>query len=473
MAEQDISALGKIQIKPTPKQHLAYEKLFDDKTSFLLWGAGAGAGKSWLGCEWLMLQAIRFPNSRWFIGRNQLTNLMASTYMTWIKVCRHHKFEDWTLNGQQHFIQLKNGSRIDLIDLKYNPSDPLYEDLGSYEFTGGFIEEAGEIDFKAFDVLKTRIGRQMNKEYGVMPKILITCNPKKNWLYQIFYKPYKAGTLPEEYAFIQALYSDNPHTIDEYGKSLSSITDRVLKQRLMYGNWEYADDDNALMTYDTIQDLFTNTITETDEKWLVADIAFYGSDKSVFSYWKGLHCYKIEKFEKRGEDEIVEMLKSAMASEGIPYSHCIVDQDGLGNGIPHMLRGIKGFMANRSAFPNMFTGKPDNFKNLKTQCAYKLADLVNNHKIKVDCDKEIQELLSEELSQIKRKDGDKEGKLEIEPKDKQKEMLGRSPDIADTFIMRMYFEYEHPTKDPKQVDPILSLIMRPMNKPNDNQLDFK
>jgi len=471
--QSEVNKIESINLKPTTKQHLAYEKLFDFETSYLLWGAGAGSGKSWLGCEWLMIQSIRYPNTRWFIGRNQLTNLMASTYMTWVKVCRNHNFTDWTFNGQQHYIQLKNGSRIDLIDLKYNPSDPLYEDLGSYEFTGGFIEEAGEIDFRAFDVLKTRIGRQMNKEYEIMPKILITCNPKKNWLYQIFYKPFKEGTLPKDYAFIQALYSDNPYTSEEYGKSLESITDKVLKQRIMFGNWEYADDDNALMTYDTIQDLFTNTIIETDEKWIVADIARYGSDKTVFTYWRGLYCYKVEMFEKLGVDEVGEKLKIILRDEKIPYSHCIVDEDGVGGGVMDVVRGVKGFQANRSAFPNRLTGKPDNFRNVKAQCAYLLADLVNAHKIRIDCSQEIKTLLSEELAQIKRKDGDKEGKMEIEPKEKQKEMLGRSPDIADTLVMRMYFEFEHPTKDPLRIDPILAMLTNPMRRDGGNQLDYK
>lgn len=35
---------------------------------------------------------------------------------------------------------------------------------------------------------------------------------------------------------------------------------------------------------------------------------------------------------------------------------------------------------------------------------------------------------------------DKDGKLKIVPKDEVKEALGRSPDIGDKFVMRMYFE---------------------------------
>jgi hypothetical protein len=41
---------------------------------------------------------------------------------------------------------------------------------------------------------------------------------------------------------------------------------------------------------------------------------------------------------------------------------------------------------------------------------------------------------------LKTYDADKDNKLRILPKDKIKEVLGRSPDWLDVFIMRMYFE---------------------------------
>lgn len=441
-----------LNLKPTPKQFEALKYLRDSETSFIVFGGGGGGGKSWLGCEWLLMMSIAYPNTRWFIGRKQLSNLMASTYLTWTKVCNYHKFKDFVLNGQQHYIQLGNGSRIDLVDLKYNPSDPLYEDLGSYEFTGGFIEEAGEIDFKAFDVLKTRIGRHLNKEYNLPAKILITCNPKKNWLYELVYKPSKMGTLKKEYAFIQALYNDNEHTASDYEKMLSSITDKVLKQRLMFGNWEYDDESTSLMKYDNILDIFTNTVADSKQKYIVADVARYGSDRTVISLWKGLHCYELITKTKQGVDITAQDIRQLAIKEQIPYSNILVDDDGIGGGVSDILRGIKGFNANHTAIEvnqmetHMGIGKfttgflKENYKNLKAQCSYKLADYINNHKIRVNLDGGDRELLIAELEQIKRKDADKEGRLEIEPKDKVKEILGRSPDLSDVMMMRMWFE---------------------------------
>lgn len=451
-----------ITLTPTVKQHLAYEALKDDTSKFIIFGGGAGAGKTWLICEWLMTMAIAYPKTRWFVARNELTRLMQSTYVTFTKVASHHNFKDWKLNGQYHYIEFGNGSRIDLLDVKKNPSDPLYERFGSTEYTGGALEEAGEIDFGAFDVLKSRVGRHMNKEYNIKPKILITCNPKKNWLYQIVYKPFTEGNLNPDFKFIRALYYDNQHTAESYKEQLSSITDKTMKERLMFGNWEYENDPKSLMTYDNISDLFTNTVPTTkDEKYLTADIARYGNDRTIITLWHDFTCYRIVEFKKTGLDVIAQEIKSILASEHIPFSKTIIDEDGVGGGVLDHLRGAKGFVANRTPFLNRFTGKPDNFNNLKSQCTYALADFVNNHKIAIQTDSsEIKQSIIEELEQVKAKDEVMEGKLAVESKDKTKEMLGRSPDIADAIMMRMYFELEQPTRDTFIQDPISMLLAR-------------
>jgi phage terminase large subunit len=451
-----------ITLTPTLKQHSAYQALEDDIHKFVVFGGGAGGGKTWLICEWLMIKAISYPNTRWFIGRNELTRLMQSTYITFTKVASHHNFKDWKLNGKYNYIEFGNGSRIDLLDVKKNPSDPLYERFGSTEYTGGALEEAGEIDYGAFDVLKARVGRHLNKDYNLKPKILITCNPKKNWLYTNVYKPYKEGNLDKDFAFIQALYKENPHTADSYEEQLSSITDKTMKERLMFGNWEYENDPRALMSFDAINDLFTNTVQPTrHERYLTAYIALFGNDRSVLAIWEDFTCTHIFTYTKTGTDVIAQEIKRILAEKQIPYSKCIVDEDGVGGGVLDHIRGAKGFMANRTPFPNRYTGKPDNFNNLKSQVTFTFADFVNTHKIAVQTDSEdIKTQIIEELEVIKSKDEVIEGKLQVESKEHIKELIGRSPDIADALVMRMYFELEGPTPEIAQQDPIAMMLAR-------------
>lgn len=429
---------NQITIKPTPKQHEAWEALKDKRVIFL--GGGAGGGKSWWLCETRLVNAYLYPGYKSFIGREELKRLMQSTYVTWTKVCKHHNIpqEDWKLNGQYNYIEFFNGSRIDLLDLKFLPSDPLYERFGSLEYSDGAIEEAGEVNFLAYDVLQSRIGRHMGDT--VPTTIAITGNPKKNWTYKEFYKKHKDKVLPEDTRFIQSLYTDNPHTAGSYKEQLSNIKDEATKQRLMYGNWEYDDDPTTMIDYDSIIDMFTNTVEESEKKYLIADIARYGDDKTVISLWKGLECYKILTYAKQGIDKTTEVIRNILAEERIPYSQVVIDEDGVGGGVVDNLRGVKGFVNNSIPVEEGKVDKP-NYQNLKTQCYYKLAEIINDHKMAVKInDETIKELIIEDLEQVKTKDADKDQKLKIIGKEEVKEIIGRSPDYSDVLMMRMYFE---------------------------------
>jgi len=418
----------------------------------------AGGGKTWLACEWLLTNCYIYPGTKWFMGRNELKRLMASSYVSFTKVCKYHDIpkEDWKLNGQYNYIEFKNGSRIDLLDLAYKPTDEMYERLGSLEYTGGFIEEVAEVKFKAFDVLKSRIGRHLNKELNITPKMLLTCNPNKNWLYRVFYKPWKKGILEPKYAFIQSLYKDNPFTADEYEEALEDITDYSTKQRLKHGNWEYDDDDNALLTYDAIQDLFTNTLEENTTKYLTIDVARFGKDSLIFKFWNGYDCYRIEKRNKQGIDVTTTEVKEWVRQERIPMSHVGIDEVGVGGGLLDNLHGAKGFIANSSALENpdakktktvrngtiLFAIPRENYASLKDQCGYMLAGIIEERKMRISAkiDSEMRECIEEELGQLKRKDADKDGKLKLIPKDEIKENIGRSPDYLDTLMIRMMFD---------------------------------
>jgi hypothetical protein len=442
------------EIKLTPKQSLAYDLLTDTTTNYLLYGASAGSGKTWLGCVWLMLNCYNYPGSRWFVGRKELKRLMSSVVITFHKVFKNYKIplSDWKINGQYNYIEFVNGSRIDLLDLATKPADPMFERLGSLEYSGGWLEESGEIEFLAFDVLKSRVGRYRNDEYGLYPaKIFLTCNPTRNWLYRVFYKPYVNGTLPKEYNFVKALYTDNPYTEKEYGKALNEITDPVTRARLRDGLWEYADEDTVLIAYDAILDMFSATPEYSPHLFLTADIARFGSDRIVYGLWRGYDLFKVMIKNHQGIDQTITDIRTLLAENHIPYSHTVIDEDGVGGGVVDGLRGVKGFVNNASPImtplaTNTETLKKENYKNLKTQCAFLLADHINNHKIAIsaqlsEADKDF---LIEELGQIRRKVTEDVSTLQIMSKEDVKQNLGRSPDLSDMVLMRLYFELNKP-----------------------------
>ena len=45
---------------------------------------------------------------------------------------------------------------------------------------------------------------------------------------------------------------------------------------------------DALMRFDNIRDMFSNTIVKDGQKCLAVDVARYGRDKTVFNFFEGL-----------------------------------------------------------------------------------------------------------------------------------------------------------------------------------------
>ena len=417
----------------TEKQRKGLKFLLEEngRFAYILFGGAAGGGKSWLGCFWLMMMCRDYPCVRYFVGRNNLTDSRQSVLVTFDKVCRAVGFTAYTKNDNG--IIFANGSAIVLIDLSFYPiKDPTFQRLGSKEYTGGFIEEAGEVHPLAFDMLKSRVGRHLNKEYEIPPKILITCNPQKNWLYSTFYQPWRERTLRPPYAFVRSLNSDNEYLTEEYRQSLSEIKDVTMRQRLMEGLWEYGSDPSQLCDYDAICDIFTNTHAETGLMAISADIALKGRDHYVAAVWNGLRC-KIASDKAVMEGvEVENDLRALQEQNKVGRSMIVVDADGLGSYLSSYLRGIIEFHGGAKAY------NPTKYTNLKSECAFKLAEIINQRQLYVECSADQRKRLTEELECLRLADINADTrKLAIISKDEMKAIIGRSPDILDSLLMGM------------------------------------
>lgn len=425
----------KFRHEPNYKQFICLELLYDEITKYIYFGGAAGGGKSWVGCEWQAAMCLNFPGVRYFMGREQLSSLKDSTVKTFFKMANHHGISD-QFRYYEHYsaIRFHNGSEIALLNLQFLPGDPLFERFGSTEYTGGLIEEAGQVHFNAFDTLKSRVGRHLNEKYSIPKKVLVTGNPKKNWTYHSFYKPHKEGRLEEGYAFIQSLAHENNKIDKGYLESLDDIKDKQLKERLKYGNFEYEDDPLSLTSYDGILNIFTNSYIQGGKKYITADIARFGDDKTIIRVWDGLRVTERLERTKLKITESAALIKATANRYSVPMSNVIVDEDGIGGGVVDILK-CKGFVANSSP---LFGG---NFDMLKSQCGYRLSELINENLIYEEAKSTAaQEALIEELEQLKRKTDGSDKKQAIMPKEKIKDMIGRSPDDLDTYIMRAYFE---------------------------------
>lgn len=421
----------------TATQEQAIEYLFDDKTTEVLFGGAAGGGKSWVGCAWLILMCIKYPKTRYLMGRSKLDSLKKTTLNTFFEVCEH-----WGIKAEKHYhynassniIKFYNKSEIMLKDLFMYPSDKNFDNLGSLEITGAFIDEANQITEKAKNITSSRLRYKLD-DYGLIPKMLMTCNPAKNWVYTQYYRPSKEGNQKDHRKFIQSLVDDNQYISKHYKKQLETL-DELSKQRLLFGNWEYDASKDSLIDYNSIISLFETTGTSGD-KYISCDVARFGSDKTVILYWEGLHIKKIRTLLKSAINDVVDEVRQIQQTNGVPLRNIVIDEDGVGGGAKDFLR-CQGFVNNSRPL------KKENYPNLKTQCFYKLADLINKGQIGITCpDINAKNNIIEELEQVRMKDADKDNKLQIIPKEQVKDMIGRSPDYADAIMMRMYYEIDN------------------------------
>lgn len=424
-----------INIELFPKQIECFAYLEDKVTTEVLFGGGAGGSKTFTGCLWQIQRRLTYAGTRSVIGRSKLKNLKATTLNTFFEVaqdfCGLKPNEHFTYNAQDSTITFFNDSIIYLKDLFLYPSDPDFTSLGGLEITDAFVDECAEVTQKAVNILNSRIRFKLDK-YNLIPKTLMTCNPTKTWLYSEFYKPYKEDRMQDHRKFIQSLVRDNTEISEHYIKQLEKL-DKVSRQRLLLGDWEYNEDDALLFDYDSIHDMFTNKL-EGGLKYITCDVARFGSDKTIIILWNGLTAEKIVSMSKSAVTDTIQQIKKMSAQNGVQRSHIIVDEDGVGGGVKDGISGCKGFVNGSKALKN------ENFQNLKTQCFFKLAELVNEGKVAVK-DKTHKQTIIEELEVIKRDKIDKDTqKLSIIPKDTIKTLLGRSPDIADALMMRMWYE---------------------------------
>ena len=421
-----------------PKQSIALDYLEDHVTNELLFGGGAGGMKTTLGCYWITKNCLKYPGTRWLIGRSKLKTLKETTLKTFFEVLKMQEIgpEWYNYNSQANQIVWRNGSEIFLKDLFFYPADPEFDELGSLEITGAFIDEASQIVSKAKQIVKSRMRYKLD-EYGIFPTMLLTTNPTRGFIYEEFYKPFVDGKLPDNKKFVRSLAENNPHLSEHYINILDDLDD-TSRKRLKLGDWDYVDDPSLLVDYDAVDDLFTNDhIKREGIKHLGADIAMAGRDKFIAMVEQGGACdVRIVQDKSTGKG-IEEVLRGVMEKDGVSRSSTIVDSDGVGAYLESYITKIKTFHGGTP--PLGEEGKE--YNNLKSQCGFKLAELIMKRELFIACTQEQKILIKRELLNCLKRDriDIDDNKKRLISKEKMKQILGRSPDFMDVLIMLMYY----------------------------------
>ena len=431
-----------IEVRLSKTQSRCWEFLNDKKTTDICFGGGVSGGKTWLGSLWIASMCIEYPETRYLIGRTVLQTLKLTTLKTFLEVLRTMGLragQHYNYNQQTSVITFYNGSEVILKDLQYNPSDPMFDSLGSLEVTAAFLDESQQLTRSAYSVVKSRIRYKIN-ELGLKPKVLLTCNPGTNFLKTDFYDPYMKDTLDDKKKFVQSLITDNPHVSQDYLDNLRTLPP-VQQKRLLEGSWTFNEDEDNVFDYDSItSSIFRNDIDPSDQKYMSVDVARFGQDSTVICVWVGLCLVDIKVFKQKSTTEVSDEIRYLMGEHGIHPNNIVIDSDGVGGGVADQVRG-KNFVNNSKALHGQ------NFTNLKTQSYIKLSDMFKSGEISINIlNPEAIDTLTQELLTIKYKKLNTDTKIQITSKDEMKKLLGRSPDISDAMMMRMIYEIKNNVK---------------------------
>lgn len=214
---------------------------FTKRFKFTLFGGSVGSGKSywirWTTVYWLMHYYAKYgiEGVRAGIFCEDYPSLN-DRHLSKVKF----EFPDWLgkFNEQRHEFTLapKWGSGIIAFRNLDDPSKYL-----SVEFAVIAIDEINRNPKSTFDMLRSR-----HRWPGIPDvKFFAACNPlgeawvKNMWVKRLFPKEEQEQ---EEFVYVPALPTDNPHLPKEYYKSLESLPET---QRLAYleGNWDAFDEE--------------------------------------------------------------------------------------------------------------------------------------------------------------------------------------------------------------------------------------
>jgi phage terminase large subunit len=421
------------------KQLYTLQLLAHSATRTVGYGGSGRSGKSWVAGEWLTMNCIAYPGTGWGLARKELKNLRRTTLLTLFKVFAKYNLmpqADYAYNQQDHIITFKNGSQIFLIDTAYSPEDPLYLRFGGYELTGLVIDESNESPYEAVEILLGRCGFRKNIDYNLPARTLEMFNPDKGHVYNRFYLPYKNNTETVEIKFIKALPTDNPDpAVANWIELQMKTASQTTIQRLIHGNFDYDESKDKLIESEAENDYFTNAhVKGTGTKYITADIARMGRDSTMIRVWDGLVVIERVEIFKSKINETADAIKALSVKYAVPMSRTIVDEDGVGGGVRDLLK-CYGFIANARPLG------VGNYQNLKAQCTFTMAGLINARNVYEPCENiGLITKIKQEMDWVRERGIDQDGKRKVISKDEVKAAIRRSPDDWDSICMRAFFE---------------------------------
>lgn len=409
------------------KQNQVAQAVKSRQKKIILLAGSLGTSKTFGAAAILISLAIQYPGSVIGVGRKNTTEMRRGTMMSFDEAAKKMNIASYHENRQEMTWTFENGSKIMFFEVDRS-HDRDFSKIKSMNLTCAFIDEVDAIQKEGFLAVYGRVGRA--NENGAPDFILMACNPNESWVKEDYYEKFKDDTLLPDVAFIEFEITDSFLNEAYFTKFESSPNN--WKQRYLYNNWSYGDDDMSLFKYKYLDRAHVNVLKD-GIRYSALDVARFGTDRSVAATWQGKQLIDItiikDKEQKLTLTAQGRMYMDYCANNQVGYEHATVDAVGNGGGVVDWLHEhhfyVKEFIAGGKA--------KGNYNNKRSEATHMMAQAFEKGEAKfLDSCPYLSEL-KKELTMQNYDTLDKV--LRIESKDKIRDRLGMSPDIADAVMM--------------------------------------
>lgn len=420
-----------------PKQKQVVELLNDPTIHTIVLLGSVGTGKTDIASHISISIAYQFPKTYWTVFRQNLSTAKKTiipSYLNMLDMMNFIEGEDYKHDKSLNEIQfLHNKSKIGFIEADVT-KDRQGKKIKGINASGNHIDEADELAQIMFTQALSRRGRF--NQAGQPSVSIVTMNPNDTYLKQLYYEPYRNGTLQKGVVVVEFDMSDSWQTKEDIDAMMTNP--RPWVERYINNNWSFSDDQNSLFKYRYFDACITDKTDINEKRYIGYDVARSGSDRSVIALWWGKTLVDIQIIKDKTEsittdDQALELIKYMTLNAVIPQN-IAVDAVGVGVGvIDHAKsKGIRFAEFTSGGRPTV-----DKYDNLRSQVIFEFAQGLEKGEIKIYEGCPLRnELISEAMLHTHKID---DKKLAVESKDKIKERTGGvSPDIMDAVVMGLY-----------------------------------
>ena len=417
-----------IKIKP-PKLTSYQYKVINSDARFTITEASTKAGKTYSHISWLFKKAHELNNATnhkyWWVAP-----VYSQSKIAFKRLRRNlSKFDIYRFNESDLIIYCPNGAEMHFKSAE-KPDNLYGEDVYAAVF-----DEAPRARPESWYALRSTLSAT-----EAPCKLIGNFGGISNWVHKL--KERAKDDSSYEYfkitcwdAIKEGVLSEN-----EVLQAKKDLPEKIFKE--LY-EAEASESDGQLITNESINKTFSNTHLEGGIKYITCDVARLGNDKTVIMVWDELKVVEIHSMDISKVNEVVDEIRKHQLKYNVNLANILVDEDGVGGGVVDYMK-CRGFVNNSK--PIKLQGREQNFANLKSQCGYKLAELINRNEIYINANEEQERIITEELEWVRLPKELDVSKIRLLTKDEIKKHLGRSPDYSDSLMMRVWFTLFIPKK---------------------------